>query len=64
MGIAVKGTKGASLVDGLEPQPEDLIVVKYRFSAFFGTNLHAVLCRAGIQTLVVVGVKHSNNFLM
>jgi nicotinamidase-related amidase len=55
----VKGTKGASLVDGLEPQPEDQIIVKYRFSAFFGTNLHSVLCRAGIKTLVVLGVKCS-----
>ena len=64
MAFSVKGTKGASLIDGLEPQPEDQIVVKYRFSAFFGTNLHAVLCRAGIQTLVVVGVKHLNNFFM
>lgn len=60
VGPTVKGTKGAALVDGLEPQPEDQVIVKYRFSAFFGTNLHSVLHCAGIQNVIVVGVQTPN----
>lgn len=60
IGPTVKGTRGAALVDGLEPQPEDQIIVKYRFSAFFGTNLHSVLQCEGICNVVVVGVQTPN----
>lgn len=60
VGPTVKETKGAALVDGLEPQPEDQIVVKYRFSAFFGTNLHSILQREGICNVIVVGVQTPN----
>ncbi|MCO5575179.1 hypothetical protein L7F22_028976 [Adiantum nelumboides] len=59
-GPTVKGTEGAALVDGLDPQPEDHIVVKYQFSAFFGTNLHLILHSAGIETVIVVGVQTPN----
>eukprot|EP00250_Pteridium_aquilinum_P008945 c18328_g1_i1 orf=265-774(-) len=59
-GLVVKGTKGAALVDGLEPQSEDQVVVKYRFSAFFGTNLHSILHSAGIESLIVTGVQTPN----
>lgn len=59
-GSVVKGMKGAALVDGLEPQPEDQVVVKYRFSAFFGTNLHSVLHSAGVENVVVTGVQTPN----
>ncbi|KAH7300989.1 hypothetical protein KP509_23G006800 [Ceratopteris richardii] len=60
VGPTVKGTKGAALVDGLRIEPEDQVVVKYRFSAFFGTNLHSVLHNAGIETIVVTGVQTPN----
>ncbi|KAI5079283.1 hypothetical protein GOP47_0004762 [Adiantum capillus-veneris] len=59
-GPTVKGTVGAELVDGLEFQPEDQVIVKYRFSAFFGTNMHLVLHSAGIETVIVVGVQTPN----
>lgn len=59
-GPMVKGTRGAELVDGLEPQAEDQVVVKYRFSAFFGTNLHSVLHSAGIESVIVTGVQTPN----
>lgn len=56
VGPTVKDTKGAALVDGLEPQSEDQIVVKYRFSAFFGTNLHSVLLSHGVENIIVTGM--------
>eukprot|EP00249_Psilotum_nudum_P016809 c25993_g1_i1 orf=224-841(+) len=59
-GPTVKGTNGAALVDGLKPQDGDYIIVKYRFSAFFGTNTHLLLQRASITNIVVVGVQTPN----
>ncbi|XP_043694905.1 probable inactive nicotinamidase At3g16190 [Telopea speciosissima] len=55
-----KGSVGAELVDGLEIQEGDYKLVKTRFSAFFGTNLHSVLQRVGIDSLVVTGVQTPN----
>ena len=42
----VKGSKGAELVPGCEPQDGDLIVEKQRMSAFAGTALDAEAPRA------------------
>ena len=38
-----KGTKGIEVVDELAPLPEDTIVRKHRFSAFYQTNLELIL---------------------
>ncbi|MCO5609495.1 hypothetical protein L7F22_063723 [Adiantum nelumboides] len=59
-GIVVKGTKGAAVIDELKPQPEDYVIAKTRFSAFFGTNLHLVLQSAGIQNLIFTGIQTPN----
>jgi len=37
-------------------RPEDLMVDKPSFSAFFKTNLHSHLCRAGVRWLLHAGV--------
>ena len=42
-------------IDGLEPAPEDIVVIKDVNSGFVGTSLEIQLRRAGIQRLVVVG---------
>ncbi|XP_043694457.1 probable inactive nicotinamidase At3g16190 [Telopea speciosissima] len=55
-----KGSVGAELVDGLEIQEGDFKLVKTRFSSFFGTNLHSVLQRVGIDSLVVTGIQTPN----
>jgi nicotinamidase-related amidase len=47
---------GASLVKTLQPLEQDLIVLKPRHSAFFGTPLAALLDDADIDTLVICGV--------
>ncbi|XP_042501068.1 probable inactive nicotinamidase At3g16190 [Macadamia integrifolia] len=54
------GNVGSELVEGLEIKKGDYKLVKTRFSAFFGTNLHSVLQRVGINSLVVTGVQTPN----
>lgn len=41
---------------GFEPGPDDLVVVKERYSAFVGTDLAAQLRARGIRTVVLVGL--------
>jgi ureidoacrylate peracid hydrolase len=50
-----KGSGGAEIVPELAPLPEDLVVVKRRFSGFADTELHALLAARGIETLVFAG---------
>ena len=59
-GYCVPGTEGYELVDGLKPEKGDLIIQKYRNSAFFGTQLDMVLRRMGVKTLVLSGTQYPN----
>ncbi len=52
----VSGTRGAELVSGLKPRPEDLTMVKPSFSAFFRTDLDLKLREAGVSKIVACGV--------
>jgi nicotinamidase-related amidase len=51
----VPGTAGHEFVDEFSPLPGELVVRKYRSSAFWGTNLELLLRSNGIQTVVVGG---------
>ena len=42
-------------LDGMQPNPQDIVVIKDVNSGFIGTSLELDLRRAGIQRLVVVG---------
>jgi nicotinamidase/pyrazinamidase len=53
---ALRGTKGAEVVDELKPEPSDIILPKRRFSAFFKTDLDQTLRTLGVDTIVVTGV--------
>lgn len=53
---AVSGTRGAELVDGLEPAPGDLNLVTPSYSAFFRTDLDLKLREAGVSKIVGCGV--------
>jgi len=53
---AVSGTRGAEIVDGLEPSTEDLSLVKPSYSAFFRTDLDLKLREAGVSKIVGCGV--------
>ena len=50
------GSWGAEIVPELAPEPEDRIIPKRRFSAFFGTDLDLVLRESGADALRIVGV--------
>jgi nicotinamidase-related amidase len=53
----VEGGTGIDIVDGLAPEPSDLVIgAKRRYDAFLGTELDLVLRLHGIENLVVVGV--------
>lgn len=54
--LAAKGTRGAELHKDLDVRPNDTVVVKTRYSAFFGTDLDALLKELGPLTLVIAGV--------
>lgn len=52
---AVKGSRGARVVDALKPQEGDIIVEKPTYSAFYRTDLENILNNRGIKTLVITG---------
>ncbi len=47
-------------VEPLAPQGSDRVIVKPRFSAFFGTQLDLVLRRMGVGTVVLTGTTTPN----
>jgi len=51
---------GADLIDGLQVEPGDYLVVKRRWSAFFGTDLDSLLRRLGVHRLYLAGVQTPN----
>jgi nicotinamidase-related amidase len=59
-GATVEGSQGASLVAGLVPAPGDLVLPKYRFSAFFHTHLDLILRRMGTKLVAICGVQTPN----
>lgn len=53
------GTWGAEIIDELAPLPEEHIVIKHRYDAFYDTNLELVLNNIRglrmVDTLIIVG---------
>ncbi|MFC1969555.1 cysteine hydrolase family protein [Chloroflexota bacterium] len=49
------GTWGAELYQ-LQPQPQDYVITKHRYSAFLNTDLDVILRSKGIKTLIMTGV--------
>lgn len=54
--VTIKGTRGAQIVPELAVNPSDAVIVKKRYSAFFGTELDEILRRLQPDTLVLAGV--------
>ncbi|NPV80496.1 MAG: cysteine hydrolase [Firmicutes bacterium] len=52
----VTGTWGAEVVAELAPGPEDRVIPKRRYSAFFQTDLDLTLRELGVGRLVIAGV--------
>jgi ureidoacrylate peracid hydrolase len=53
--ILVRDTWNTDIVPELKPHADDVVMYKHRFSGFFGTELDAVLKRAGVKDLIVTG---------
>ena len=51
----MKGTEGSKPLVEFDLQPEDRIIPKRRYNAFFGTDLDISLRELGVDTLIVVG---------
>lgn len=52
---AVKGTKGAEVVDELKPREGDIIVGKTTYSGFYNTKLDETLKKLDVDTLRLTG---------
>ena len=52
---AIEGLQSTELVDGLDPRPEEFLIRKRRYSAFFATELDLVLRSYGTRTVLLVG---------
>ncbi|NLL91962.1 MAG: cysteine hydrolase [Ruminococcaceae bacterium] len=52
----MKDTIGGEIYSELPVLEEDIIIVKQKYSAFYGTNLDNVLSCNGIDTVVITGV--------
>jgi nicotinamidase-related amidase len=55
IGYTEEGSEGQKLIPELTVEHGDLVVKKYRSSAFWGTNLDMLLRSNGIQTAIVAG---------
>ena len=53
----IEGTGGELLDDNLTVLPEDYVIQKRRYSAFFGTDVDLVLREHDIKRVIVVGTK-------
>jgi nicotinamidase-related amidase len=54
--ITIKGTQGCEILQELSLAPSDLVIVKKRYSAFYGTALDETLARIQADTIIVAGI--------
>ena len=52
---ALEGDESTELAEGLEPGPDEYLIRKRRYSAFFQTELELVLRSYGVDTVLLVG---------
>jgi nicotinamidase-related amidase len=55
-GMILEGTKDAEIHPDIAPLPEEKVVYKHRYSAFYNTDLEIVLRCLGVTDLIVTGV--------
>ena len=53
---SIRGTKGAEVIDDLDPLAAEMVLEKRRFSAFFKTDLDQTLRTLAVDTVVVTGI--------
>jgi ureidoacrylate peracid hydrolase len=54
--LLTEGTWDFDVVEELKPQPQDIVIVKTRYSGFQGTTLDSQLRMRGIQFLFLAGI--------
>ncbi len=54
--LCMEGSWGGRVIDELAPLDDELVIPKYRYSGFAGTNLDLVLRSRGIRTTICAGV--------
>ncbi|NOZ69816.1 MAG: cysteine hydrolase [Deferribacteres bacterium] len=52
---AVRGTKGAEIIDELRPGKEDIVIEKTTYSGFYNTALDETLKKLGVERLRLTG---------
>ena len=57
--VLIRDTWDTDIVPELQPQPNDIVIYKTRFSGFYQTDLDATLKKFGIKHLIVTGVTTS-----
>jgi len=55
-GIINKGSESAALHKDLVVDPQDILLEKPRFGAFYGTDLDMILRTRGIDTVIIAGI--------
>lgn len=62
-GVLVRGTAGINSMDepeGLSRLPEETVIIKPRWSAFFQTDLQELLQNTGVETVLIAGTTTPN----
>jgi len=54
--LLTEGSWDFAIVDELRPQPQDIVIVKTRYSGFQGTTLDSQLRMRGVQYLFMTGI--------
>lgn len=54
---AIEGTRGAEIVDDLAPQPGDVVIHNWGYSAFFQTDLEKLLDDLEVEELRICGLQ-------
>lgn len=55
-GMILEGTKDAEIHADIAPLPEEKVVFKHRYSAFYNTDLEIVLRCLGVSDIIITGV--------
>jgi isochorismate hydrolase len=54
--ITIRGTRGCDILPELAPAPSDVVIIKKRYSAFYGTTLDETLARLAPDALILAGI--------
>ncbi len=55
-----EGTRGVEVYAEVAPRPDEHVIRKHRFSAFFGTDLDMILRGWGVDTVIIAGATTEN----